>query len=105
MYRTGNRDINLKKNKKMELNIIKIGEVNLCCLNKFYKDTSEVSIVRIFELNEIKYISFVDDSDPILKTLSIDKFADKFEPFLNSLFVPENTPNMDDSDCECVNCK
>ena len=89
----------------MELTCIKIGEYDIHSCNKFNTDDSIVSIVRIFELNGINYISFVDDSDPILKTLSVDKFTDKFEPFLTSLFVPDNTPSVDDSDCECVNCK
>jgi hypothetical protein len=89
----------------MELKSIKVEGFDLDCSSKFYTDISEVGIIRIFELNGTNYISFVDDSDPILKTLSVDKFVEKFETFLGSLFITENTPNEDHSDCECVNCK
>jgi hypothetical protein len=89
----------------MELKSIKIEGYDLHCLSKFYTDTSEVTIIRIFELNGINYLSFVNDSDNVLKTLSVDEFEDKFKSFLGSLFMTENTTNEDNSDCECVNCK
>lgn len=89
----------------MELTCIKIEGYNLHCLSKFYTNTSTVSIIRIFELNGINYISFVEDSDNVLKTLSVDEFENKFKSFLGSLFIMENIPTEDNSDCECLNCK
>lgn len=89
----------------MELNNLKIGEYDIQCLSKLNTDSSTVSIIRIFELNGINYISFVDDSDNLLKTLSEDKFDETFKSFLGSLFLQEKTTIENITNCDCETCK
>lgn len=89
----------------MEISSIEISGKSIKCLDKFNASNVVVTIIRIFELNGKNYISFVEESNKILKTLIVSKFESKFKIFINSLIPYVASSDSEESTCGCNNCK